>query len=357
MKRKYAGIVAALALTVFMTGCGSDLDVPLNQMKVEKYVTLGDYSNLSVNVDAVAVDEAELNTLLNNVYISGATEEYGGIIDRAVEAGDTVIIDYEGKRDGVAFEGGTAQGASLTIGSGQFIDGFEEGLVGVMPGETVDLNLSFPENYKNNTELAGQAVVFTVTVHYIMPSEVAPEDMKDEAVASMGIENVNTVEELRQYVYDYLYSNAETNYTYSLQNGIMDALMAQCVFEKLPEKLVEDYRVMIRESIENNAAVYGVTADVYAGYFYGMSSEELVQTYAEETLRQDLAMQAIANAEGLRISDEELQVKLLEYAEEAGYGSVEEYVGDSSPEDFRNYFMNERVMEYLIEKAVITENE
>lgn len=356
MKRRFMGVTAVLAAVALLTGCGSDLDVPLNQMKVEKYVTLGDYSGLSVNVDAVAVDETELNTLLNSVYLGSVTEEYGGIVDRSVEIGDTVIIDYEGKKDDVAFDGGTAQGASLTIGSGVFIDGFEDGLVGVMPGETVDLNLTFPESY-GNTELAGQAVVFTVTVHYIIPAEVAVEDMEDEVVVSMGIEDVNTVEELQQYVYDYLYSNAELNYTYSLQNGIMDALMAQCIFKELPEKLVEDYRVMIMESIENNAAVYGVTADVYANYFYGMSSEELVQTYAEETLRQDLAMQAIANAEGLSVSDEELQEMLQEYAEEAGYATVEEYVGDGSLEDYRNYFMNEKVMEYLIDKASITENE
>lgn len=356
MKKRYVGVMAALAATVLLAGCGSDTDVPLNQMKVEKYVTLGDYNNLSINVDAIAVDEAELNTLLNNVYIGSVTAEHGGITDRAVEVGDTVVMDYEGKKDDVAFEGGTAQGASLTIGSGQFIDGFEDGLVGVMPGDTVDLNLSFPENY-GNTELAGQAVVFTVTVHYIRPTEVAVEDMEDVVVATMGIPDVNTVEELRQYAYDYLYSSAETNYTYNVQNGIMDALMAQCVFKELPEKLVESYGEMILESIESNAAAYGVTADVYAGYFYGMSSEDLVQTYAEETLRQDLAMQAIANAEGLSVSDEELQEKLSEYAEAAGYATVEEYVGDNSQEEYRNYFMNEKVMEYLKEKAVITENE
>lgn len=356
MKGKFAGIAAALTAAVILTGCGSEVDVPLNQMKVEKYVTLGDYNNLSVTLDAVAVDETELNTLVNSVYIGNVTAEHGGIVDRAVDTGDTVIIDYEGKKDGVAFAGGTAQGASLTIGSGQFIDGFEDGLIGVMPGETVDLNLTFPESY-GNTELAGQAVVFTVTVHYIQPAEVAPEDMEDVVVASIGIPDVNTVEELRQYAYDYLYSNAETNYSYSLQNGIMDALMAQCVFKELPEELVENYRVMIQESIESNAAVYGVTADVYAGYFYGMSSADLVDLYGEETLKQDLVMQAIANAEGLSVSDDELQEMLLEYAQEAGYSTVEEYLGDASKEDFRNYFMNERVMEYLIDKATVTENQ
>lgn len=182
---KIGKMAAALGLAALLTGCGSDGDVPLNQMKVEKYVTLGDYQNLSVTVDAAAVDDTELAALVNSVYVDNVTAENGGIVDRAVETGDTVIIDYEGKKDGVAFEGGTAQEASLTIGSGRFIDGFEDGLIGVKPGETVDLNLTFPESY-GNAELAGQPVVFTVTVHFIRPAEVAPEDMEDAVVASMG---------------------------------------------------------------------------------------------------------------------------------------------------------------------------
>lgn len=367
MKRRLWSWTAVLVAVACLTGCGNDKDasadrvkaereIPLNRLRVEKFVTLGDYSNLMVAVDPIKVDEEELNTLLNNVYLSSVDTEQFGITDRTVAVGDTVIIDYEGKKDGIAFEGGTALGANLTIGSGQFIDGFEDGLVGVMPGETVDLDLTFPESY-GNADLAGQQVVFTVTVHYILPTEIAPEDMEDDVVASMGIENVSKVEELRQYVYDYLYSNAETNYTYNLKNGIMDALMEQCMFGELPEKLVDSYRAIIRESIESNAAAYEVDAETYAYYFFGMTSDEVVETYAEETLRQDMVLQAIANAEGLRISDEKLQEKLLEYAQEAGYGTVEEYMGNNSPEDYRNYFMNETVMEYLNEKATITENQ
>ena len=86
-----------------------------------------------------------------------------------VESGDTVNIDFEGKKDGVAFDGGTSQGYNLTIGSGSFIDGFEDGLIGVNVGDTVDLNLTFPEGYQN-ADLAGQDVVFTVTVNFICAS-------------------------------------------------------------------------------------------------------------------------------------------------------------------------------------------
>lgn len=346
MKKSTMVWAVLLGAAFLLAGCGSKVDVPLNQMEVEKYVTLGDYHNLSVQVAPASVDEDELEQLLRNVYNAHVTAQSGGVTDRPVEEGDTVIINYEGKKDGVPFEGGTAQNASLTIGSGQFIDGFEDGLIGVMPGETVDLNLSFPEGYKGNAQLAGQAVVFTVTVHFIVPLQ-----MEDAVVAGMGIEGVDTVEGLRQYAYDYLYENANTNYIYSLQDAIVGALLEQSRFENIPEEMVEKYRRKMQDNLESVAASYGTTADAYALYNYGMNCEDMVNTYAEDSLRQNLAMQAIANAEGLTVGDEELQESLLEYAVRAGFETVEEFIGEDSLEDYRDYFMNEKVMDFLMEKV------
>ncbi|MCM1192774.1 MAG: FKBP-type peptidyl-prolyl cis-trans isomerase [Butyrivibrio sp.] len=352
MKKKLAGMLAAFAAAVLMTGCGSDTDKPLNQMKVDKYVTLGDYSSFEVAVDVIGVDEEELKTLMSNTYINYVTPEYGGITDRAVAVGDTVFIDYEGKEDGVAFAGGTAQNATLAIGSGQFIDGFEEGLVGVMPGETVDLNLTFPENY--SPEMAGKAVVFTVTVRCIQPVWVEEADMEDEVVVSMasalGLRGVNTVAEFHQYAYDYLYSE----YEYNVQSGITDILMERCEFKELPEELLEPYRQMWSQVLTMYAYRYQLTLDQYASYFYGNTSENVINQYAEEYLKQDLMLQAIANREGLKISDEELESRLQEEAEEAGYASVEEYVGSGDREDYRNDYMNEKVLEYLTEKTAVS---
>mgnify|MGYP003523801688 FL=1 len=160
MKKKTLGLLAAVLSVAMLAGCGAKDtgdasisqgaadSVVLKNLDVDKYVTLGEYKGLEVSVDTVEVDEDEWDTLVNNVYYGNITADNGGIKDRAVETGDTVNIDYEGKKDGVAFEGGTAQGYDLTIGSGSFIDGFEDGLIGVMPGETVDLDLPFPEGYK-----------------------------------------------------------------------------------------------------------------------------------------------------------------------------------------------------------------
>jgi len=223
MKKKTLGLLAAILSVCMLAGCGAKdtgdgtgtstgtgtESTALKDMDVDKYVTLGEYKGLAASVDTVEVDEDEWDTLVNNVYYENITAENGGIMDRAVETGDTVNIDYEGKKDDVAFDGGTAQGYDLTIGSGSFIAGFEDGLIGVMPGETVDLDLTFPENY-GNSDLAGQAVVFTVTVNYIQPAQDG--EFSDEIISNFGIDGVTNEEELRQYAYDYLNENAQQNY-------------------------------------------------------------------------------------------------------------------------------------------------
>lgn len=376
MKRKKLCILlTALLSAALLAGCGSPdnagTDSPgtedsgaensgqaqntagstiLKDMEVEQYVTLGEYKGLQVTVEPVSVKDEELNELMNNVYSGNITAENGGITDRAVEAGDTVNIDYEGKKDGVAFSGGTAQGASLTIGSGRFIEGFEDGLIGVMPGETVDLNLTFPEGY-GNAELDGQAVVFTVTVNYILPSA---DQMEDEVIAGIGIEGVTNAAELEQYVYDYLYSNGQYTYDNNVRNAVLDALLEACTFtEELPKELLTKYEQDTRSSIETEAAGYGVDADTYTNYYFEMGFEDFLAVYCPESVKQMLALQAIADKENLNLSDEELEETLQGYATESGYETVDEFLGQTTREDYREYLMSNQVIEFLVENAVI----
>lgn len=361
-------MLAAMLLAGVLTGCGGAEDKPQNEtaqtdtaqketvqseaaqgaMDTAKYVTLGEYKGLQVTAEPVAVDEAQVEQLMHSAYDSSVTAEHG-ITDRPVAEGDTVNIDYEGKKDGVAFEGGTAQNSLLLIGSGNFIEGFEEGLVGVTPGETVDLNLAFPEDYRAE-ELAGQDVVFTVTVNFILP-----EEMKDEVVPSLGIENVNTVEELHQHAYDYLYEQAKANYDMSLQGLVMEAFMSSCVFEELPKEMIEEYEERARKNIEAQAESLGVDAETFTSYLYQMDLETFVKTYSEEAAKQDIAMQAVANQENISVSDEELDAALLEQAKSAGFETAEEYLGENSKEDFRTYLLFEKVLQYLMDNATITE--
>ncbi len=350
MKKKMAVLFAALLAVCALGGCGKET-ASLKDMEVDKYVTLGDYRNLELPEPDITVDEAQQEELVWQVYYENVKAEYG-ITDRAVKMGDTANIDYVGTMDGVAFEGGTAAGANLTIGSGAFIDGFEEGLIGVMPGETVELELSFPEGFRNE-ELAGKAVVFTVTVNSIFPEG----EMRSDAIAAFGVEDVTNEEELRQYVYDYLYANAMKNYQKTLKNRVMQAFIGQCTFLELPEGMAEQYEQNTREKMESWAANSNMDTESYAKLVYGMGYEELVADYSREALKQDIALQAVANRENLNISDDELDTRLLQYANEAGYDTVKAYVKGESidQEEYRNYFMYEKVLDWLVENVSKTE--
>lgn len=357
MKKKLFAVLVSILAIGTLAGCGKSEDITLKDMDVDKYVTLGEYKGLEVVMDPISVDEEELEYYMNDFYISGLAYITGmeiddGITDRAVELGDTVYIDYVGKKDDVAFEGGTAEGYYLNIGSDQFIDGFEDGLVGVMPGETVDLNLTFPESY-SNTELAGADVVFTVTVNYIHP-----EGYKDELIQAftsvVGMSDITNTEEMRQYIYDYLYNSRQEEYEYYLSQEVMNAFMAICEFNDIPQELVEKYENAARTSVESGAESYGLDADTYSQYYYGCTLDELIESIPE-TVKEDIALQAVANRENLNISDEELNETLLSYAQSYGYSTVEEYVGDNSLEDYREYFMMNKVLTFLTDNAVIKE--
>lgn len=348
MRKKITVILAALLAAAVLGGCGEQTNV-LKDMKVEKYVTLGEYKGIAVQLASAAVTEEYVDGVTRMIYMDAVTAEKGGIMDREVALGDTVNIDYVGKKDGVPFDRGSANGDTLEIGSGRFIEGFEEGLIGAMPGETRDLELTFPEDF-GSSELDGQDVVFTVTVNFILPTEYS-----DDVVAELGIPEVTTVEELQQFVRDYLESMEQTNYDKNLRSTLMDGLIKGCVFKEIPEQLLERYRSNVLTNLEAECAAYNIDKDSYCYYYYQMDAESFMTEYADRAAKQGLACQAVANAENLTISDEELQEKLEEYAGQGGYDSVEEFLGELDREDYREYFVYEKVLEFLTQNAQITE--
>lgn len=349
MRKKIAVILAALLATVVLGGCGEQTSV-LKDMKVEKYVTLGEYKGMAVQLTpSVELTDEYVTGVVRMLYMDSVTAERGGITDREVALGDTVNIDYVGKKDNVPFERGSATGDTLEIGSGSFIEGFEEGLIGAMPGETRDLELTFPEDF-GSSELDGQDVVFTVTVNFILPTELS-----DDVVAAMGVPEITTVEDMKQFVREYLESATQTQYDSDLRTALVDGLINGCVFKEIPEQLLEKYRSSVQVNLEAECAAYNIDMDSYCNYYYGMDAESFLTEYADMAAKQGLAFQAVANAENLNISDEELQEKLEEYASQGGYDSVEEFIGESDREEYRDYFVYEKVLEFLSQNAQITD--
>lgn len=369
MKSKKVLATLVMASALLLTGCGNkentessqaqveseqsqseQANVYLKDMDVENYVTIGDYMSIKVDIDKTEMQESEIEWEIRYNIADAVTADFGAITDRAVENGDLINLDYAGYKDGVAFSGGTATDQLLGIGSDSFIDGFEDGLVGVMPGETVDLDLTFPENY-GNEELNGADVVFTVTVNYIVPGA---EEVSDEVVQALELTDVTNGEQLRAYVEEYMQEYLDSEYQEEVENQVITQFMAMCTFEELPADRLAADKAQTTANLEAQASVYGIDADTFVQYFYGMTAETFIDSYTESATKQLIAMQVVANKEGLGISDEELDSMLLEYATGAGYDTIEEYCGETNKETFREYFVYDKVLNFLVENATIT---
>ena len=321
----------------------------MSGINVADYVTLGEYKGIEVSVDAPVVTDEYLDSYIDYVLQSNmVTTE---ITDRPVEEGDIVNIDYEGKIDGVAFDGGTAQGYDLTIGSGTFIDGFEDGLIGAETGETVDVNVTFPENYQGE-EVAGKDAVFTVTVNSISV-ETLPE-LTDEFVQGLDV-GVNTVEEYRQYAYDLLMEEEQATHDSNAEIAVLEAVMAGSQIQDPPEDMTNRYYNRIIDNMTYYASLYGYDLETFLS-MQG-TSEDAIHESAAQAGQEIIVMQAIADAEGLSVTDEELDAEIETNAGSLGYDDVEEYRASLDVEGYREYMMSEKVLNFLLENAVVTDVE
>ncbi|MCD8015977.1 MAG: trigger factor [Lachnospiraceae bacterium] len=313
------------------------------------YVVLGEYKGLTIELEPVEVtDEDVLAEAEELVSYSDAVEM---VTEGTVEEGDTVDITYVGTMDGEEFDGGSGD-YELEIGSGDFIEGFEEGLIGVEAGETVDLNLTFPEDYYYD-ELAGQEVVFTVTVNGIMS---VPE-LSDEVAEIASDGEYTDLDSWLEYIREYLTEDAESEWTYNVQDALLTELAANSEITGYPQDLI-DYSV-------NDAISY---YELIASY-YEMEYEDLIEAYfgseetfleylnaaIEESLDQEMLLMAVAETEGLELTDEEYQAGLEAYAEEYGYESGEEMEADYGETEMSRYILLDKVYQFLEENSEIVE--
>ena len=342
-----------MLLAGMLTACGKDKSY-LSGIKASDYVTLGEYKGITVTAQEPSVDEAAIDSYIE--YLLAMSAQKVEVTDRdIVENGDVVNIDYTGYRDGEAFDGGADTGADLTIGSGQFIPGFEEGLIGKKAGETVSLDLTFPEDYKN-TEMAGAAVTFEVKINSI--SVMEPPELTDEFVQTLQIEECATVEEFRAYVTELFEEDALAAYNESIARDITQAVMANCIFKDPPKEMIDRYVTVLTDSMTAKATASNMNLNTYMQTYYMMDAESYMQVFREDAAtmaKQFIMFQAISDAEGLNPSKEELSKAMEERVEAFNYTSLEEFQENVSEDQFYEYYMPDVVMDYLIENAVIQE--
>lgn len=324
----------------------------LSQLDVTDMVELGDYKGIEVEGQDTNVPQSMVDSYLE--YALSLQSELVPVTDRdTVEDGDTVTIDYEGKKNGVAFDGGTATDYNLEIGSGLFIDGFETGLIGVKKGETVELNLSFPENYPAE-DLAGQPVVFTVTVKEIQSSQAPTLD--DAYVVSLGIEGVSTVEEYRRQVHEILTKQVEEEYEYQLQVSLVEKIMEGSKIQDPSEELQQKYADVALRQTEKAAEYYGIDLETYVSTNYRIGLEEYqtqINEGAYEAAKQAMLCKKIADVEGIEVTDQELEEAAKENYATYGFSNVEDFKASNDMEEYRDNMLLNKVLSFLVDNAII----
>ena len=266
------------------------------ELSDEASITLGNYKGLTLTAVREEVTDADIDAELDAL-----RQQYPAVVEgRAAKEGDVANIDYVGTKDGVAFDGGTASGYNLSLGNGGFIDGFEDGVVGMMPGEEKDLNLTFPEEY-HSAELAGQDVVFHVTLNQLMsPEETAVDD--DLAKRALGDDSA-VLEDLRAQVSASLESQAEANYFNAAGNELLTQVINDSQITADPDA-VDQMHQQLLTTYTAYASQYGLELADFLSLFLG-TDEKGLKANAETLVKQEMVLDEIIAAEGLSATDEQ----------------------------------------------------
>ena len=370
MRKRFLAVVMCVCLGMTMFACGASKDDNTKEIEsgtseatepayteedlvddsngdlnILDYVDLGDYKGIELTKSITKVTDDEVT----NEMESKAVELTGS--DVTVEDGDTAIIDFVGKLNGVAFDGGTASNYELEIGSGSFIDGFEDGLIGVKKGDTVDLNLTFPESYQS-TELAGKDVVFTVTVNGVKRKP----QLNDEWLAANT--NYATLAEFAAETKQKLEDDAETTASNTLESSGLDQVISNSTVKKYYKSLIEQGESQYEKRLNAYASAYGkslselLAAQGMTESQYQNQKQKQAVSYAQVAM----VVYAIAQDAGLSEADAEYQTILNDLAnnynmDAATFSST---YGESL---VKSSVMSQYAMNYIVSNANVTTQE
>jgi len=352
MNRKKLLIILTFLLLLFICGCGNN-----SKIDALDYIQLGEYKGLTATRYSTEITDEYVSEQIEAIMDGYAVTTE--VTDRDdVREGDIVNIDFVGKHDGVAFDGGSAEGYSLTIGSGTFIEGFESGLIGSKIGDNLDLNLKFPNVYPNDPSLAGEEVIFNVTVNSIS-SKTVPE-LTDEFVSQSTNGEIASVEEMREMLVSQLEAEAKSYSDSMLYSTLLSKAIDNAVLkEDIPDSFIEEKKEEMIRTMKSNAKSYGVDYQTYLTGYLGMSESDFISTIEESSVEiamQNLVIHAIAQTENISISKEELNEKIQEYMDYYGYASKKELEEDMNIDDISESMLIVKVEEFLCDNAVITED-
>lgn len=315
-------------------------------MKMNQYKGLEVVKSVQIVTDAMVMEQLEEVRKQNQKTII--------ITDRAAELGDEVILDYAGFVGEHQFDGGTAEMQSLVLGSGMFIPGFEEQLVGAAIGAEVDVNVTFPEQY-HAPDLAGQAAVFRCKIHEIHSKELYPMD----DTFAQGVAGLATLDEMKAVLKKNMEEYAEQMADSQVNDRLLEALVAQCEEVEIGEEMMNAEIESAVARISQQMAQQGIPMEAYL-QFYGKTMEEFRQDLrpqAENSLKARLALEEVARLEGITVTDEELEAEVELMAREFGISAeqLKTLMGEGiALENLRKDTVVKKTVKVLLDSAVIT---
>lgn len=322
-------------------------NIDVFEIDASKYVDVSAWKDAEITAEDAKEDEYKvlyaIAAALSNTYGIKA----GEITDRAVQGGDTVTIDFKGYVDGEELEGGSGEDFDLSIGSGSFISGFEEGLIGYKTGDEVTLELTFPDPYPNNTELSGKPVKFIVDIKKISGFDnVSDEDISE---ASDGVYNTYA---------DFETAFREKEAEEYLENIIWQKVMGQVKELEVCETLSDDFINTYLYTYGAMGEYYNMSVETILYYYYGYKSvddfKEALKSTAEDYAEQTCAVLAIADMEGIEVTEDEVADELKKQLESSGYESAEELAeAGTTMSDIKFSLLLDKVEEYMYQQIKV----
>lgn len=342
--------VAAPTLTEIKTLSSAEGAVFVVEVALEPVFDLPEYKGVEIEKISTTITKAELKEAIDREIEQNSRLV---VVDEAAKLGDTVVLDYDGYTDGKAFDGGKGENYPLVLGSGNFIPGFEDQLVGKKAGEACDVNVTFPEAY-GHAALAGKAAVFKCLVHEVKRSE-KPE-YNDDFVSD--ISEFSTVKEYEADLKAKLAKAKGENLKYQAQNQIVETLVNNAVID-LPAQMVRESKENLKADFENRIQQNGIDPKTYyeimAHQEGGKTAEDFDKMYEEQAihdLKAELVLRAIIEKENIEATDDEIEEEIKKYADM--YSQKVEDVkkgGEYVMRYFKDRVQNEKLMNFLFENA------
>lgn len=328
--------IFCFCMVIAMAGCGSSK--PYSSYDLSEYITLPDYDSFETAAPDVTITDDDIDAEIQKNLEAAATTEK--ITEGTVNEGDTVTISFDGTlEDGTKDAGMTSEGTDLVLGSGSMIDGFESGLYGATIGEEVTLNLTFPDPYKNKEEYSGKNVTFKVKI-LSKNVEKVPELDEEFVKANSDYE---TVADYRNSIAKELEKNEYDEQLYNIKSTLYSKLVSDTEVIQYPDKEVKKQIKELEETYKNMAKNSNVDWEDYLTDTLGATQEqfdEQVELYAKELVKQEMIIYAIAEKEGLSVSDEEYDTYLDNMLASSGFkdeAAFKEYTGMSLKKYAKTY--------------------